>query len=147
MKKIKNNLILLLTVLLATFHLSSCGEKEDSCLANCEEITQAPQDAQDYFLQPAGSWWEYELLDSNIVDTLRMDYIHSFYSDNQCEEGSNVCKYNHNTYLHHSNLDYFPQYDSRVESHETFGIYPWGNAWIVVHSGGNNTTASLGYVV
>jgi hypothetical protein len=34
-----------------------------------------------------------------------------------------------------------------VESHETFGIYPWGNAWIVVHSGGNNTTASLGYVV
>ncbi|MEC8692965.1 MAG: hypothetical protein VXX46_04225 [Bacteroidota bacterium] len=141
----KKTLPLILSILGLTFYLSSCGPDEDSCLVNCEEIKKAPQDARDYFLQPTGSWWEYELLDSNIVDTLRMFSVDSNYSDNKCTDGSDVCQYSYNTFLHHSNVDYFPKYSSGVESHEAFGIYPMGNIWTVVHSGANDATAGLGH--
>jgi hypothetical protein len=137
-------------IILAVFTTSwfSCGPDKPPCIVKCETIKEAPPEAFEYLIFPDESWWEFELLDSNIVDTLTLDYTFKSYTNNQCVDGaSEVCKYNYMIVYNHSNITYFGDAPDRWGSREEFSIDNrfGGDIWFVLHSSRTTNIASMGH--
>lgn len=127
----------------------SC-KKEAPCVVPCESIVEAHPDAKDLFLFQAGSWIEYELLDSNLVDTMTIVKSRKWTSDNKCLDFDIYCQYVYDIEFEHSNLDYYPkdQYiGGTFVSKEIYQIQPFGGSWALLLSPVNKTSTTTGHVL
>ncbi len=107
------------------------------CIVQCDSILEAHPDASQFLIFPVGSWWEYELLDSGILDTLNLFHISKNFTNNQCLDGNDVCKYSYSLFLSHSNIEYNGMSSNKKnESRMEFFLktYNEGKSWVVLHS-------------
>lgn len=116
------------------------------CIVQCDSILEAHPDAFQFLIFPKGSWWEYELLDSEKVDTLILFHNNSFYTDNSCVDGNDVCKFNYDLAFKHTNIDYNGMSADKVGSRMEFFLKTFnGKDWVVQHSARAKNNASMGH--
>lgn len=116
------------------------------CIVQCDSILEAHPDAFQFLIFPEGSWWEYELLDSGILDTLTLTRNFVSFTDNQCIDGEDVCKNNYYLIYRHSNILYAGESSDHRGSRETFFLKTFnGKSWVVLHSTFASNNASMGH--
>jgi hypothetical protein len=146
MKKIKIIWLFLIFISISvTFTTNSCKDNPP-CIVKCDSILEAHPDAFQYLIFPVGSWWEFELLDSGILDTLTLRHKNMQFTDNQCIDGNDICKYNYRVYYFHSNIDYAGKSQDKIGSREEFFLRTFeGKIWIVLHSSFAYNNSTMGH--
>jgi hypothetical protein len=116
------------------------------CIVQCDSILEAHPDAFQFLIFPKGSWWEYELLDSEEVDTLILFHNNTFYTDNYCVDENEVCKFNYDLAFRHTNIDYNGMSADKVVCRTEFFLKTFnGKDWVVQHSARAKNNASMGH--
>lgn len=139
------NIVLAIITLPVITH--SCKDNPP-CIIQCDSILEAHPDAFQYLIFPVGSWWEYELLDSEKLDTLKLFHIYKGFTNNQCVDGNDVCKYSYSLFLRHSNIEYNGMSaDNKNESRMEFFLntYSEGKSWVVLHSSHAYNNSTMGH--
>ena len=127
--------------------LFSCKE-DKTCIVLCDSVAEVDPEAQEIFLQDTGSRIEYELLDSNIVDTIVLTSNRKWYSVNKCLDPDIYCQYVYDLEFDHSNTEYYPKsnYRGSSVSREIYQLLPFGDRWAVLLTNANETSSTNGHI-
>jgi hypothetical protein len=138
-------LFFILSTIILSMNTYSCKDNPP-CIVQCDSILEAHPDAFQFLIFPEGSWWEYELLDSGILDTLTLTRNFVSFTDNQCIDGEDVCKNNYYLIYRHSNILYAGESSDHRGSRETFFLKTFnGKSWVAQHSTFASNNASMGH--